>query len=484
MLGRRPQDRVFDIARHIGPDFAGPTERGFDFSQVSIHDSEPGRPLPEPIRKPTEQATGADLSPVRLHTGGAAAAAATSLGARAFTVGRDVHFGPGQFEPTTHEGRRLIAHELVHVIQQGGASAPAAPGLDVSSPDDATEKEAAVSADRIVSGGAFTPISHTGRVQVARGLFDDLADWWKKTKTSWQIAHPYWGPEYKRRRARVGDLTYDRYKSQIGKNTTPDIPDLKAAHKWGGRQLVDPTIKPDELKQIFPLLANDPQLGDKVKELNHAFSIMMIDTVEAQALYLAHAYVESKQFTQMKEVGGEGKSYAPFYGRGPLQVTNEEGYVQSLAYLETRAEQLEKEGKTDDAALAREAVVEIRRQPDAALDPKYTYLFSAAFMHQGGGVRGAHTVTAGAIFHGGPEAGWMIGGNLDAKLANAIKMQREAKTPAERSQGEAIEREIRRAMKKAEEKAAAYKVALGVLGSKPTVPRPPSQPVTPNQPSP
>jgi len=56
--------------------------------------------------------------PVRFHTSGGAADAAEALGAKAFTVGHDVAFGPGRFAPETREGRRLIAHELTHVAQQ------------------------------------------------------------------------------------------------------------------------------------------------------------------------------------------------------------------------------------------------------------------------------------------------------------------------------------------------------------------------------
>ena len=64
-----------------------------------------------------ERTIGADLSGVRVHTGGDSAEAAESLGARAFTVGSDVHFGRGEFAPGSKEGDRLLAHELTHVVQ-------------------------------------------------------------------------------------------------------------------------------------------------------------------------------------------------------------------------------------------------------------------------------------------------------------------------------------------------------------------------------
>jgi hypothetical protein len=64
-----------------------------------------------------EPRLGADLSSVKLHTGGDSAQAAAGFGARAFTAGTDVHFASGQFAPGTKEGDRLLAHELTHVVQ-------------------------------------------------------------------------------------------------------------------------------------------------------------------------------------------------------------------------------------------------------------------------------------------------------------------------------------------------------------------------------
>lgn len=73
-------------------------------------------------------APAADFSQVRVHTDGRAAEAAQSLGAAAFTAGRDIVFGPGRYAPGTASGRRLLAHELTHVAQQQAAPA-AAPAI-------------------------------------------------------------------------------------------------------------------------------------------------------------------------------------------------------------------------------------------------------------------------------------------------------------------------------------------------------------------
>ncbi|MEL6884220.1 MAG: DUF4157 domain-containing protein [Pseudomonadota bacterium] len=79
-----------------------------------------GQGLPTSARRYFEPRFGADFSDVRVHTGPRAQAAAKALNARAFTTGRDVVFGPGEYAPGTRRGGELLAHELTHVIQQRG----------------------------------------------------------------------------------------------------------------------------------------------------------------------------------------------------------------------------------------------------------------------------------------------------------------------------------------------------------------------------
>jgi hypothetical protein len=75
-----------------------------------------GERLPARERRYFERRLGADLSGVRVH---AESGAATRLGARAFAAGRDIAFAPGEWRPEAVEGRRLLGHELAHVVQQG-----------------------------------------------------------------------------------------------------------------------------------------------------------------------------------------------------------------------------------------------------------------------------------------------------------------------------------------------------------------------------
>ena len=69
-----------------------------------------------------EHRFGYDFSRVRLHSGSAADQSVRDVNARAYTAGHNIVFGAGRFEPRTHEGRRLIAHELTHVVQQSQPS--------------------------------------------------------------------------------------------------------------------------------------------------------------------------------------------------------------------------------------------------------------------------------------------------------------------------------------------------------------------------
>ena len=79
-----------------------------------------GQPLSENDRAFFEPRFSADFSAVKVHTNSNAVHLARSVNAKAFTVGQDVIFGPGQFSPETTGGKKLLAHELTHVVQQNG----------------------------------------------------------------------------------------------------------------------------------------------------------------------------------------------------------------------------------------------------------------------------------------------------------------------------------------------------------------------------
>ena len=79
-----------------------------------------GQPLSEGVREPMEQVFGTDFGGVRMHAGSEADMMNRQLGARAFTTGQDIFLRDGEYSPASDSGRKLLAHELTHVVQQTG----------------------------------------------------------------------------------------------------------------------------------------------------------------------------------------------------------------------------------------------------------------------------------------------------------------------------------------------------------------------------
>jgi hypothetical protein len=80
-----------------------------------------GQPLPDSTRAFFEPRFGADFSGVRVHTNAEANSLSSEINARAFTVGKDIFVGSGQYNPDSSDGRQLLAHELTHTVQQGAS---------------------------------------------------------------------------------------------------------------------------------------------------------------------------------------------------------------------------------------------------------------------------------------------------------------------------------------------------------------------------
>lgn len=119
-----------------------------------------GHALDPAARQFFERGFGHDFGRVRIHADGRAADSARSVGALAYTVGADVVFGTAQYAPESPAGRKLLAHELVHVMQQRRpADASPAGGLQIGSPDDAQEHEADRLADDLITGQARPSVS-------------------------------------------------------------------------------------------------------------------------------------------------------------------------------------------------------------------------------------------------------------------------------------------------------------------------------------
>jgi Domain of unknown function (DUF4157) len=120
----------------------------------ALVDGSSGRPLDAGVREQMETSFGRSFEGVRVHADTNAAGLARALKADAFTRGRDVYFGDGAYDPSSDAGRRLLAHELAHTVQQ--ESAPVTREA-LTSGDDPAEREAATIAERISAGVPAPP---------------------------------------------------------------------------------------------------------------------------------------------------------------------------------------------------------------------------------------------------------------------------------------------------------------------------------------
>jgi Domain of unknown function (DUF4157) len=147
---------------------AQPSTRNHQHAEVPpiVHEvlHSPGQPLDRETREFMEPRLGHDFSRVRVHTDTRAAESARAVDAAAYTVGREVVFGAGQYYPSSREGRRLLVHELAHVVQQGCDSCGADTPLRILPAGDTYEQQANrlavdITADeRGLHGNAAVPV--------------------------------------------------------------------------------------------------------------------------------------------------------------------------------------------------------------------------------------------------------------------------------------------------------------------------------------
>lgn len=133
----------------------------------------PGRPMEPELRQDMEQRFGHDFSRVLMHSGGAAEQSSQEVNAHAYTVGRNIVFGAGEYAPGTEHGRQLLAHELTHVVQQRGAGQGGE--LTVGKDDDRRHEQEVSTIVREVSGIHAMP-SGEARVAPSRLQRDEKRD--------------------------------------------------------------------------------------------------------------------------------------------------------------------------------------------------------------------------------------------------------------------------------------------------------------------
>jgi len=163
-----------------------------------------GKPLPPETRVEMESKFGVDFRGVRLHTGNAANKLARSIGAEAFTSGKDIYVGEGKLQPHSEKGQHLLAHELTHVVQQ---SAGVQRRSDSAAYDDGApinhinRKKVQRQLDflRLKRKNARIVKETLGKMKIMRkSMGDPLAHSWMeagKTSKGWEPAESYgWWP--------------------------------------------------------------------------------------------------------------------------------------------------------------------------------------------------------------------------------------------------------------------------------------------------
>jgi len=158
----------------------GPSPGTGTLVQAALPDAQPagGRGLDPKIQPKMEQAFGADFSGVKVHTDGAANQAAQNLNANAFAHGSDVFFDQGKYDPGSAGGEKLIAHELAHVVQQGGrqGTVQTKQATGVSHAGDSAETRADAAAEKAVLGQPVGDVGTASPSIIHRDAIGDLKD--------------------------------------------------------------------------------------------------------------------------------------------------------------------------------------------------------------------------------------------------------------------------------------------------------------------
>jgi hypothetical protein len=120
-----------------------------DLPEINLAPSSGGQPMPKLVQQKMEASFGTNFSDVRIHEG----SQAEKIGAQAYTQGKNIHFQPGKYQPTTQSGQELLGHELAHVQQQraGRVTAPQSKGVAINA-DPQLETEADVMGAKAARG--------------------------------------------------------------------------------------------------------------------------------------------------------------------------------------------------------------------------------------------------------------------------------------------------------------------------------------------
>jgi hypothetical protein len=219
-----------------------------------------GEPLEARTRRPLEAHFGADLSDVRVHTGSEAQRSAIDLDALAYTSGRDIYFARGMYAPASDSGRRLLAHEVAHVVQQGSGKEPSiatksSRGVKVGAANDVLETEADQSAEAFISGSPLTDEEQRKR----REAGNPVQRFVQRQPATAQATHSSITPEYA---VGLDDRTLEVEVNAVRQALTdPSTPEAERPALQQNLDLLEAQVR---ARNVSPLPAVDPELEKRV----------------------------------------------------------------------------------------------------------------------------------------------------------------------------------------------------------------------------
>lgn len=242
----------------------------------------PGQPLDASTRAFMELRLGHDFSKVRVHTDHHASESARAVNALAYTVGKNIVFERGAYAPTSGPGRKLLAHELVHTIQQSGAQHAR---LYIGPAADPMEQQAEAGSRRVMSGLPISSFNQASSMVIQRQITHDA-------EVDWEHIHPA---------GMIDRISAGEEFAFILWNFAVDSADLKPEHR---RLLFDRVLRPNRT------LSADTELILAIE--GHSSSSGTSRENERISLARARAvqiYLSSRGFHAQMDVQGYGASH-------------------------------------------------------------------------------------------------------------------------------------------------------------------------------
>jgi hypothetical protein len=270
-----------------------------------------GQSLDAAVRARMESHFGHSFSQVRIHTDARASESARAVSAQAYTVGKDVVFQKGHYQPETAAGEKLLAHELAHVVQQSGHTQAVsnASRLALGKPDDTAERQADEAAHVAGSAGSQTKVSAMPETQGRLAREPD-----KPLVAQKGIADAV----YKMRFAQFGAYPMDAMLDYLNKLSRDEMLGLyehiNAAYDYGQQRIklamdvvwyrgYGRAIKPEfrgMLKAQMDIVIPTPKHADQQEAIMHFFDEASIKRIEKKAA------AASKDKTELHAVEGGG----------------------------------------------------------------------------------------------------------------------------------------------------------------------------------